>query len=76
MIGNKENRLLLSNKLYYKDWRYNTSGLAEVVVLLELIIILAEKSKYMQNDKIVIGMDYKQAHKKIKREICKSSEYA
>ena len=44
MVRNKENKNLLSNHLYYKDWIDNTSESAKVVVLLELITIFEETS--------------------------------
>ena len=76
MIVNKENKELLSNKLHHKNWIDNTSGSAEVIVLLELITILEKKGRNIQEGKVVIGIDYKWAYKKIVREIRKSNEYA
>ena len=76
IIGNKENKCLLSNRLHHKDWRENTSGAAEVIVLLELITILERKGRNVNSGKIVIGVDYKRAHKKILSDIRKSNEHA
>ena len=40
IIVNKENRDLLSNELHHKRWEHNTSGSAEVIVLLEMLVTL------------------------------------
>ena len=76
IIGDKDNRRLLGNKLYHKDWRENTSGAAEVIVLLELMTVIQKKGRNINSGKITIGVDYKRAYKKIIEEIMKPNEYA
>ena len=76
IIVNTERRELVSNKLYHKNWIHNTSGSAEVMVLLELITLLEKKGRNIREGKIVIGIDYKRAYRKIEKDIRKSNEYA
>ena len=76
IIGNENNRKLLGNGLYHKDWRENTSGAAEVIVLLELITVIKKKGRNISGGKIIIGVDYKRAYKKIIDEIRKPNKYA
>ena len=40
IITDIDKKSIISNQLYYKEWSDNTSGVAEVIVLLELIIVL------------------------------------
>ena len=75
IIGDKNNRRLLGNKLYHKDWRENTSGAAEVIVLLELMMVIQKKGRNINSRKIIIGVDYKRAYKKIIEEIMKPNKY-
>ena len=75
IIANVEKKELISNELYHKEWEHNTSESAEVIVLLELITLLEKKGKGISRGKIVIGVDYKRAHRKIMKDIKKSNEY-
>ena len=52
------------------------SGSAEVIVLLELLVVLERRGRGIDYGKIEIGIDYRRAHKKIMSAIKKSNEYA
>ena len=67
--------ILESNKLYYKTWEQNTLGLAEVIILLELITVIERKGRNISQGKVRIGMDYKRVYRKILNDIKKSNEY-
>ena len=43
---------------------------------LELITLLEKKGRNIREEKIVIGIDYKRAYRKIEKDIRKSNEYA
>ena len=57
MILNKEKTVEISNKLHHKEWSNNKSGVAEVIVLLELVTALERRGRHIQNSKIEAGFD-------------------
>lgn len=63
------------NVLYHKGWTDNTSGIAEVLALLELLEAIEVKGRHTNEGEINIGFDLRKAHKKIIKNIKKSNEY-
>ena len=59
IIANNEERDVLSRELYHKRWKHNSSGSAEVIVLLELLVVLEKRGRNINNGRIVIGIDYR-----------------
>ena len=45
-------------------------------MLLELLVVLEKRGRNINNGRIVIGIDYRRAHRKIIESIKKSNEYA
>jgi hypothetical protein len=61
---NVNKRELLSNQLYHKHWIDNTTGIAEVIILLELITVIERKGRGIEEGKIVISIDNKKSSQK------------
>ena len=76
IIANNVNKDVLSRDLHHKRWEHNSLGSAEVIVLLELLTVLKKRGRNMNDSKIVIGIDYRRAHRKTLESIRKSNEYA
>ena len=64
IITNNDKRVRTENVLYHKKWEKNTPGMAEVIILLELITVLEKKGRHMQSGGIKIGFDNKKGYKK------------
>jgi len=75
IITDEFKRTNLENRLYHKKWENNTPGIAEVMVLLKLVTVIAKKSKHITQGKIVIGYDHRKSYSKIIKNIKKTSEY-
>ena len=75
VMSNMNKRELLSNQLYHKHQINNMAGIAEVIMLLELITVIERKGRGIEEGKIVIGIDNKKAYRKIVNEIKKSNKY-
>ena len=69
MIKNNNDNKLLSNEIYHKEWKENSNRLAEVIILLELIQVIEQKSRYISNGKIEIALDYRKVYCKIIKQI-------
>ena len=76
IIANESEVDLENHEIYHKRWYQNTSGAAEVLILLELIKVIERKGRNINHGKITIGIDYKRVYRKIVTKIKKSSEYA
>ena len=76
IIANNVNKDVLSRDLHHKLWEHNSSGLAEVIALLELLTVLKKRGRNMNNGEIAIGADYRRTHRKILESIRKSNEHA
>jgi len=76
IITDVEKKSILKNQLYHKECSDNTLGIAEVIVLLELITILEQKGHHIRSGKIKIGFDNRKQYRKIKNDIKKSNVYA
>ena len=57
IITDTEKKFEVCDELHNKKWEDNTSGVAEVIVLLELITVLKRRRKHITNEKIRIGFD-------------------
>ena len=66
----------ISEELYYKKWNDNTLGVAEVMVLLEVITTLERRGQHIEYGKIEIGFDNRMQHRNLVANIKKSSTYA
>ena len=64
IMSNVNKRELLSNQLYHKHWIDNTTGIAEVIILLELITVIERKRRGIEEGKIVISIDNKKSSQK------------
>ena len=58
------------------NWEDNSSGCAELTVLLELVTVLENKGRQIAQGEITIGFDCKKAHRKIVSSVLKSNEHA
>ena len=76
ILTDKEKTIRIEKKLCHKKWENNTSGIAETIVLLELITTIANKSEHANSGKILIGHDNKKSHNKIVNKIVKLSLHA
>ena len=76
IITDTEERIRIENVLYYKQQEENTPEVAEVMVLLELIVVLEKKGRHIQSGEIRIGFDNKQAYRKIINKLMRSNIYA
>ena len=76
ILTSKDKSFKLEKGLFSRNWEDNSSGCAEVIVLLELMTVLEEKGRHIMEGEVTIGFDCKKAHKKIIKEILKSNEYA
>ena len=65
----------VENKLCHKKWGNNASSIAKVMVILELITMIANKSKHISDGKITIGHNHEKSHNKIVNEVKKISDY-
>ena len=66
----------LKSKLYHNQWNDNTSGIAEVLTLLDLISVIETRGKHIQQGKIKIAFDNRVGYRKIVNNILKFNEYA
>ena len=56
-IINTEIKYEISNTLYHKEWGKNTVVGAEVIVMLELLVVLEKKGKNINEGKVIVGLD-------------------
>ena len=75
-IKDIDQRLLIHNTIYHKEWKDNTCKGAEAITLLELIEVIVTKGKHIPTGKIKIGFDNRLAYRKIVNAILKPSTYA
>ena len=75
IIANLNSKMLLSNILYHQRWDENISGVAEVITLLELLIVIEKKGRHIRHGKIEIGFDNKKGYDKIVKQIYKLNTY-
>ena len=76
MLTDTKRTFEISNELYHKRWGDNTPGVAEFLVLLELITVIERRGRHISNGKITIGFDNKKHHRNIVNEVNKSNVYA
>jgi len=76
IISDIEKKFKISNEMYHKRWRDNTSGSAEVIVMLELITVLERRGRHINEGCITIGFDNRRHYKSIVNKIHKSNVYA
>ena len=76
IISDTNRKFEISNEMYHKRWRENTSGSAEVLVMLELITVLERRGRHINQGSIAIGFDNKKHHCNIVKEIYKINVYA
>ena len=76
IITDTEKKFEVCNELHHKKWEDNTSGVAEVIVLLELITVLERRGRRITNGKIRIGFNNKNHHRNIFDGIKKSNVHA
>ena len=66
---------LLSNKVYHQRWEENISEVAEVITLLELIIVIEIKGRHIGYRKIKIGFDNSKCYRNIAEKIYKLNTF-
>ena len=64
----------LEKTLFYQSWEDNSSGCAEIIVLLELITVLEKKGRHINHGEINIGFDCKKEQRKVTTSMLKSNE--
>jgi len=74
-IKDSENKSLLQNLIYHREWQNNSTEEAEAITLLELMEVIERKGKHIREEKIQIGFDNRQAYKKIVQKLMKPSIY-
>ena len=62
--------------MYHKRWEHNAPGVAEVIVLLELVEVSERRGRHIEEVKITIGVDNRKSHDKVVNAIRKTSEHA
>ena len=62
--------------MHYNKWNDNTSGVAKVIVLPELVTIFERKGRHAQGGEIKIGFNDSKDYRKIVNKIRKVSNYA
>jgi len=76
ILTSKDKAFKVEKGIYSRNWEDNSSGCAEVIVLLELVTVIEKKGWHITQGEIAIGFDCKKAHKKIVKLLLKSNEYA
>jgi len=76
ILADEHKRFKKEQILYHKQWNNNSSGVAEVLVLLELLEVMEYKGQHIEEGKISIGFDHRQAYKKIVSQIKRNNVYA
>lgn len=76
ILTSKDKLFKLENGLFSRNWKDNSSGCAEVIVLLELMTVLEKRGRYIVEGQVAIGFDCKKAHKKMINEVLKCNEHA
>ena len=76
IISDENKSFQQKHELYHKEWIDNNSGVAEAIVLLQLLEHIEEKGRHINEGAIRIGFDLRKAHKKIINDIKRSNEYA
>jgi hypothetical protein len=76
ILEDLDKRFRKENIIYHKQWEDNSPGIAEVIVLLELLEMIDRKGKGITEGQIQIGFDNKQAYRKIMAPIKKTNVYA
>ena len=74
MIMSSNGNEVLSNRLFHKKQDKNSSKVAEAVVLLELVKVIASKSRNIREGKIIIALDCREVYKSIVNKIFKSTK--
>ena len=76
MLADELKRIRIEKKLHNKMQENNKSGAAEVIALLELITLIANKSKHVISGTVIIGCDNKKTCNKIVNKVIKTSTHA
>lgn len=76
IIANAAKSVKKENVICHKEWEDNSSGVAEVIVLLELLAAIESKGRHIEFGEISIRFDHRKGFKKIVNQIKKSSVYA
>ena len=75
-LTNKNKSFKNEKGTHSSNWEDNSSGCAEVTVLLELVTVLEKKGRQITQGEITIGFDCKKAHRNIVSSVLKSNEHA
>ena len=73
IISNAQRETFLEHRTHHKRWNNNYNVTAEALTLLGLIKVIEKKSRNMSEGRIVISLDYRQACKKIVKNIVKNN---
>ena len=65
----------VKNKTCHKRWEHNLPGVAEEMVLLELVEVLERRGKHTEEGKITISVDNRKTCNKVVTVIRKTSEH-
>jgi len=76
IITDREKSIEITNKIYCKQWIFNTEKEAELIVLLELLEVLARKGKYIMSRSIEVWIDNKYVNQKVYGMLLKPSLYS
>jgi hypothetical protein len=76
ILEDREKSVRKEHTIYHKQWEDNSSGIAEVMVLLELLEVIEQKGRHIEEGRIVIGFDNRQAYRKIMSPIKRINVYA
>ena len=74
-MTSKEKSFKIEKGIFNSNWEDNSSGWAEVIVLLELVTVLEMKKRHITQGKIAIGFAYKKSYKKFFKYSLKSNEH-
>ena len=75
MLTDKQKKFQIKNKMCHKEWGDNTSGVAELIVLLKLFTIVERRGRHIENGKLEIGFYNRRHHRNILEELRKSNAH-
>ena len=71
IVSNKNKTIEIKNELHHKEWCDNASGIAEVIVLLQLVMVIEQRGRCIQYGKIEISFNNKRNYRKIVEDLQK-----
>ena len=71
----KDKQIEIRNELFSKQWEYNTPAVAEIIILLDMIRVIYNKSKYIIRGTIILVTDNAKVQRLITRDLQTSNDY-